>query len=63
MHDFERFYIEIAGLCVEIYARYPFAYSHCRDYLSQRVAADFSVSVSPSPNRDYFYYCIKSIST
>ena len=46
MNKYERFYIEIAGLCVEINARYPFAYSHCRDYLSDRTDADFSVSVT-----------------
>ena len=46
MRNYERFYIEIAGLCVEINARYPFVYSHCRDYLSDRTDADFSVSVT-----------------
>ncbi len=40
MNDFERFYIEIAELCVQMNARHPYAYHHCRDYLTENAAAD-----------------------
>ena len=33
MSDFNRFNIEISGLCVRMNAKYPFAFHHCRDYI------------------------------
>ena len=33
MSDFNRFNIEISGLCVRMNARFPFAFHHCRDYI------------------------------
>ena len=33
MSDFNRFNIEISGLCVRMNAQYPFAFHHCRNYI------------------------------
>ena len=35
MADFDRFFIEISGLCVRMNAKYPFARHHCQDYITQ----------------------------
>ncbi len=40
MSQFEKFYIEISGLCVEMNARYKHVFLHCKDYISDNTAAD-----------------------